>query len=45
MLTRNRVALWRYAGAELPSDFAGVTYVRWALLSQPEPSIIKQEQG
>jgi hypothetical protein len=27
MLTRNRVALCRYAGAELPSDFAGVTYV------------------
>jgi hypothetical protein len=27
MLTRNRVALCRYTGAELPSDFAGVTYV------------------
>jgi hypothetical protein len=27
MLTRNRVALCRYATAELPSDFAGVTYV------------------
>ena len=27
MLTRGRVALCRYAGAELPSDFAGVTYV------------------
>jgi hypothetical protein len=27
MLTRSRVALCRYAGAELPSDFAGVTYV------------------
>ena len=27
MLTRNRVALCRYASAELPSDFAGVTYV------------------
>jgi hypothetical protein len=27
MLTRRRVALCRYAGAELPSDFAGVTYV------------------
>lgn len=26
-LTRGRVALCRYAGAELPSDFAGVTYV------------------
>jgi hypothetical protein len=27
MLTRSRVALCRYAGAELPSDFAGVTYI------------------
>lgn len=27
LLTRGRVALCRYAGAELPSDFAGVTYV------------------
>jgi hypothetical protein len=27
MLTRSRVALCRYAGAELPSDFAGLTYV------------------
>lgn len=27
MLTRGRVALCRYATAELPSDFAGVTYV------------------
>jgi hypothetical protein len=27
MLTRNRVALGRYTGVELPSDFAGVTYV------------------
>ena len=27
MLTRSRVALCRYATAELPSDFAGVTYV------------------
>lgn len=27
MLTRNRVALCRYSGAELPTDFAGVTYV------------------
>src|SRR5258705_249155 len=27
MLTRSRVALCRYTGAELPSDFAGVTYV------------------
>jgi hypothetical protein len=27
MLTRRRVALCRYDGAELPSDFAGVTYV------------------
>jgi hypothetical protein len=26
-LARGRVALCRYAGAELPSDFAGVTYV------------------
>ncbi len=27
MLTRSRVALCRYLGAELPSDFAGLTYV------------------
>src|SRR5688572_9157625 len=27
MLTRNRVALCRYGGVELPSDFAGLTYV------------------
>ena len=27
LLTRGRVALCRYDGAELPSDFAGVTYV------------------
>ena len=27
MLTRSRVALCRYNGVELPSDFAGVTYV------------------
>ena len=27
MLTRSRVAFCRYANAELPSDFAGVTYV------------------
>jgi hypothetical protein len=27
MLTRRRVVLCRYANAELPSDFAGVTYV------------------
>jgi hypothetical protein len=27
MLTRSRVALCRYGGAELPSDFAGVTYI------------------
>jgi len=27
ILTRGRVALCRYANAELPSDFAGVTYV------------------
>src|SRR6185503_5810032 len=27
MLTRRRVALCHYTGAELPSDFAGVTYV------------------
>jgi hypothetical protein len=27
LLTRGRVALCRYEGAELPSDFAGVTYV------------------
>ena len=27
MLTRSRVALCRYAGVELPSDFAGLTYV------------------
>ena len=27
MLTRSRVALCRYGGVELPSDFAGLTYV------------------
>ncbi|NUP08192.1 MAG: nucleotide-binding protein [Polyangiaceae bacterium] len=36
-LTRNRVALCRYAGAELPSDFAGVTYVPMGALDAGKP--------
>lgn len=37
MLTRSRVALCRYAGAELPSDFAGVTYVPMGALERDKP--------
>jgi hypothetical protein len=36
-LTRRRVALCRYAGAELPSDFAGVTYVPMGPFAPAEP--------
>src|SRR5688500_20140245 len=42
MLTRNRVALCRYGGAELPSDFAGLTYVR---MSAFEPGRSLDEQS
>jgi predicted nucleotide-binding protein len=44
MLTRGRVALCRYAGVELPSDFAGLTYVPMGTLHQPSLSIIKRSQ-
>jgi hypothetical protein len=37
MLTRGRVALCRYATAELPSDFAGVTYVPMGLFELTRP--------
>ena len=37
MLTRRRVALCRYAGAELPSDFAGVTYVPMGAFEANKP--------
>ena len=37
MLTRGRVALCRYAGAELPSDFAGVTYVPMGAFEPAKP--------
>jgi predicted nucleotide-binding protein with TIR-like domain len=37
MLTRSRVALCRYTGAELPSDFAGVTYVPMGPLEPNKP--------
>jgi hypothetical protein len=37
MLTRSRVALCRYTGAELPSDFAGVTYVPMGILEPNKP--------
>ena len=37
MLTRSRVALCRYEGAELPSDFAGVTYVPMGALTANAP--------
>ena len=37
MLTRGRVALCRYAGAELPSDFAGVTYVPMGAFEASKP--------
>jgi hypothetical protein len=37
MLTRSRVALCRYASAELPSDFAGVTYVPMGAFEPNQP--------
>jgi hypothetical protein len=37
MLTRNRVALCRYAGAELPSDFAGLTYIPMGAFEPSSP--------
>jgi hypothetical protein len=37
MLTRERVALCRYEGAELPSDFAGVTYVPMGTFDPARP--------
>ena len=37
MLTRSRVALCRYTGAELPSDFAGVTYVPMGTFEPTKP--------
>jgi hypothetical protein len=36
-LTRSRVALCHYAGAELPSDFAGVTYISMGPLEPNKP--------
>ena len=36
-LTRRRVALCHYTGAELPSDFAGVTYVSMGTLEATKP--------
>jgi hypothetical protein len=41
MLTRNRVALCRYLNAELPSDFAGLTYVPMGTF-EPSKSIEDQ---
>jgi len=37
MLTRSRVALCRYATAELPSDFVGVTYVPMGTFEPTRP--------
>jgi len=37
MLTRSRVALCRYAGVELPSDFAGLTYVPMGTFEATKP--------
>lgn len=42
MLTRRRVALCRYLGAELPSDFAGLTYVPMGAF---EPNKILEDQS
>jgi hypothetical protein len=36
-LTRRRVALCHYTGAELPSDFAGVTYISMGTLEPTRP--------
>ena len=44
MLTRSRVALCRYDGAELPSDFAGVTYVPMGAFA-PTSSLDPQARG
>jgi hypothetical protein len=37
MLTRSRVALCRYNGVELPSDFAGLTYVPMGTFEPSQP--------
>jgi predicted nucleotide-binding protein with TIR-like domain len=37
MLTRSRVALCRYSGVELPSDFAGLTYVPMGAFEPTKP--------
>jgi hypothetical protein len=37
MLTRNRVALCRYAGAEMPSDFGGLTYIPMGIFEVAQP--------
>jgi hypothetical protein len=37
MLTRSRVALCRYGGVELPSDFAGLTYVPMGTFEPTKP--------
>jgi hypothetical protein len=37
ILTRSRVALCHYSGAELPSDFAGVTYISMGPLEPTKP--------
>jgi hypothetical protein len=37
MLTRRRVALCRYSGVELPSDFAGLTYVPMGAFEPTKP--------
>jgi hypothetical protein len=37
MLTRRRVALCRYTGVELPSDFAGLTYVPMGTFEPTKP--------
>src|SRR4030095_5264751 len=44
MLTRSRVALCRYAGVELPSDFAGLTYVPMGPFEPTKP-IDNQARG
>ena len=37
VLARRRVALCHYTGAELPSDFAGVTYISMGTLKPTKP--------
>jgi len=37
VLTRSRVALCHYTGAELPSDFGGVTYISMGTLEPTKP--------